>query len=91
MVSQTMVPALLERLGRDHARITSVTRELAILADAVNGQTKPDWQRMKELVEFLCYYADRVHHPLEDKLFDRLLNKGLTPTERRLLYRNLDQ
>jgi hemerythrin-like domain-containing protein len=81
-------PVLIERLGRDHARIAGVVREVADLVDAI-GQ--PDWQRLEELLEFLHYFADRVHHPLEDRLFDHLIHKGLTPTERHLVFRNLSQ
>ena len=95
MASETMVPALIERLASDHARIASATRELSNLTNSPTGQEGsqglPDWGRIEELLEFLCYYADRIHHPLEDRLFDRLLNKGLTPTERRLVFRNLEQ
>jgi hemerythrin-like domain-containing protein len=82
-------PVLLERLGRDHARIAGVVRELSESADDIGGE--PDWDRLQELLGFLDYYADRVHHPLEDRLFDHLVNKGLTPTERHLVFRNLGQ
>lgn len=88
-MAQRLPPVLIERLGSDHVRIASVVREVAELIDTVAPE--PDWQRLSELVGFLSYYADRVHHPLEDRLFDRLVNKGLTPTERRLVFKNLRQ
>ena len=80
-------PVLIERLVRDHARITGVITQLS---DALAADDA-DWQRIGELIEFLEYYADRVHHPLEDRLFDHLVNKGLAPTERHLVFRNLGQ
>jgi len=86
-----MLPPVIERLRRDHDRIKGVARELFELIDGAEDRRDDDWQRMVELLGFLTYYADRIHHPLEDRLFDRLLNKGLTPTERRLLFRNLSQ
>ena len=89
MTGPGLLPVLLERLGRDHARIAGVVQQLAELADGTGDE--PDWDRLDELIGFLDYYADRVHHPLEDRLFDHLVNKGLTPTERRLVFRNLDQ
>jgi hemerythrin-like domain-containing protein len=86
------MPALLERLGRDHARIAGVIRELARRVDDVTDVAMdPDWDRLDELIGFLDYYADRVHHPLEDRVFDHLVNKGLTPAERRLVFKNLNQ
>jgi len=86
------MPVLLERLSRDHARIAGVIRELAQRADEMmDAVTDPDWRRLGELIGFLDYYADRVHHPLEDRVFDHLVNKGLTPTERHLVFKNLKQ
>jgi hemerythrin-like domain-containing protein len=82
-------PILIERLGRDHARIAEVVDEFSELAATV--QQELDWARLLELVEFLGYFADRIHHPLEDRLFDHLLMKGLTPTDRHLVFRNLGQ
>ncbi len=89
MKGSGLLSVLLERLSRDHARIAGVVQQLSELADATSGE--PDWEGLDELIGFLDYYADRVHHPLEDRLFDHLMNKGLTPTERYLLFRNLGQ
>ena len=83
------LPLLLERLSRDHARIAGVVKQLEMLADDLD--TAPDWDGISELLDFLEYYADKVHHPLEDRVFDHLVNKGLTPTERHLVFRNLGQ
>ena len=80
---------LIERLGKDHARIAGVVREFAAVAESADDPA--GWQRLSELVEFLDYYADRIHHPLEDRLFDHLVSKGLTPTERHLVFKNLGQ
>lgn len=87
MTTAGLPPVLIERLVRDHARITGV---VAQLSDTLAAD-ETDWQRIGELIEFLDYYADRVHHPLEDRLFDHLVNKGLAPTERHLVFRNLGQ
>jgi len=88
-MAQRLPPVLIQRLGGDHVRIAGVVREVAELIDTTAKE--PDWQRLSEVIEFLSFYADRVHHPLEDRLFDRLVNKGLTPTERRLVFKNLRQ
>ena len=87
----TALPDLLERLGRDHGRIAQVVREFARETDSLVTTAGPDWLRLAELIDFLRYYADKVHHPLEDRVFDRLLHKGLTPTERHLIFRNIGQ
>jgi len=86
-------PALLERLGDDHARIDQVNQQLARLGDRLeageSGQAL--WDEAADCLEFLKHYADKIHHPLEDRLFDAVLHKGLTPTERHLVFRNLGQ
>jgi len=87
--STGLPPILIERLGGDHAKIAGVVRELEALADTLEAQ--PDWSQLADLLSFLDYFADRVHHPLEDRLFDLVVNKGLTPTERHLVFRNLGQ
>ena len=89
MVSQGLPPVLIERLGEDHARIAGIVAQLKALLDDLTPEL--DWRSFSELLEFLEYYADRVHHPLEDRLFDHLVNKGLTPVERRLVFKNLGQ
>ncbi len=83
------LPILLERLSRDHARLAGVVARLSDLADGL--ERSPDWESISEYLDFLDYYADKVHHPLEDRVFDHLVNKGLTPTERHLVFKNLDQ
>ena len=90
-MNEKELPNLLERLGQDHTRISEVMHELAVASDALVREEGPDWQHLGELMHFLQYYADRVHHPLEDRVFDRLLHKGLTPTERHLVFNNLGQ
>ena len=96
------LPELLLRLGRDHARIVQINAQLATVseqmaeADAgLGSQGAQDsqvlWDEVAECLEFLKYFADKVHHPLEDRLFDAVLHKGLTPTERHLVFRNLGQ
>ena len=87
--STGFLPVLLERLSRDHARIAGVVKRLADLAEDLDAET--DWAGIAELIGFLDYYADKVHHPLEDRVFDHLVNKGLTPTERHLVFKNLGQ
>ncbi len=91
-------PVFIERLSRDHARIADVVRELSTLADLLSGTSAPTegiahptWERVGEFIEFLDYFGDRVHHPLEDRLFDHLVNKGISPAERPRVLRNLRQ
>ena len=49
----------------------------------------PDYSLLATIVEYLRTYADTVHHPTEDKVFERLLHKGLTPAESHMVFLNL--
>lgn len=49
----------------------------------------PDYPLLAAIIEYVRTYADAVHHPTEDKVFDRLLHKGLIPAERHVVYLNL--
>jgi len=100
--SEDDLPELLLRLGRDHARIGQINEQFAAVSDQL-AQTASDsslddsvdrqalWNEAADCLEFLSHFADKAHHPLEDRLFDALLHKGLTPTERHLVFRNLGQ
>lgn len=92
LLDQTL-PAILERLGRDHARISAVVAKLAKAGDQLESgdDAAPAWAELVACLYFLEHYADRVHHPLEDRTFDVILHKGLTPTERHVVFRNLGQ
>jgi hemerythrin-like domain-containing protein len=79
-------------LRQDHRRLGAVLegveRELvgshrhlqALRADSLRHG------RVVAMLRFLSEYAERVHHPLENRLFDRLIEKGLTPCERRVVF-----
>lgn len=92
LLEQTL-PAVLARLGRDHGRISAVVSRLAKAGDQLQFGDDPDraWAEVADCLHFLDHYADHVHHPLEDHAFDVILHKGLTPTERHLVFRNLGQ
>jgi len=65
--------ALLTRLGEDHRRLTRIMNLLEGLLDRFHGGVEPDYELMCELMEYLIDYADQVHHPSEDLIFERLL------------------
>jgi hemerythrin-like domain-containing protein len=64
---------LLDRLSRDHARLARLLTLLEGLLDRFHAGDEPDYELMCELVEYMMDYADQVHHPSEDLIFERLL------------------
>jgi hemerythrin-like domain-containing protein len=64
---------LLDRLAEDHRRLTHVMVLLEGLLDRFSEGVEPDYELMCELMEYLIDYADQVHHPSEDLIFERVL------------------
>lgn len=85
-----MESQLLQRLIEDHQHISQV---LDALENELRGSDSHDvdWRIVNDIMTYLQDYPDAVHHPLEDQLFDRVLDKGLTPAERELVHFNLAQ
>jgi len=67
--------ALLNRLGEDHRRLTRLMVLLEGLLDRFHAGEEPDYELMAELMEYMTDYSDQVHHPSEDLIFERLLEK----------------
>ncbi len=87
--SHLATPAVLERLRQDHLRFARILRKLEWEADLLSVGEGPDYSLLATIVEYLRTYADTVHHPTEDKVFERLLHKGLTPAESHMVFLNL--
>jgi hemerythrin-like domain-containing protein len=64
----------MDRLAEDHRRLTLVMALLEGLMDRFSDGAEPDYELMCELMEYLMDYADQVHHPSEDLIFERLLS-----------------
>jgi hemerythrin-like domain-containing protein len=65
--------ALLERLAEDHRRLTQLLVLLEGMLNHFSDGAEPDYALMCELLEYMIDYADQVHHPSENLIFERLL------------------
>ncbi|XOV83348.1 MAG: hemerythrin domain-containing protein [bacterium] len=81
---------LMDRLNNDHFHIATVMNSLEKMFKQFPDEDI-DWTTVSDMLDYLQEYPDTVHHPLEDQLFDRVLDKGLTPAERELVHANLAQ
>ena len=92
VLTEAETPALLLRLGADHQRIDALLKRLERAGDSLSVRAQPSvWAEVLSCFAELEHYADSAHHPLEDRVFDAVLHKGLTPTERHLVFRGLGQ
>lgn len=62
---------VMTRLAQDHARLTQILNMLEGLLDRFHEGLEPDYELMNELLEYMDNYADIVHHPTEDLIFQR--------------------
>ncbi|MBK1721110.1 hemerythrin domain-containing protein [Thiocystis violacea] len=67
---------VMARLAQDHARLTQVLNLLDGLLDRFHEGTEPDYELINELLEYMDNYADVVHHPTEELIFQRVLELG---------------
>jgi len=67
---------LLDRLNQDHRHLVRLLDLLDKLLDMFHEGTEPDYDLMGEMVEYMESYADQVHHPTEDLIFDRMRAYG---------------
>lgn len=67
---------LLDRLTQDHRRLARLLDLLDTLLDNFHDGREPDYELMCEMLEYLENYADQVHHPAEELIFDRLIEQG---------------
>jgi len=63
---------LLDRLTQDHRHLVRVLDLLNGLLDQFHTGGEPDYGLMCEMLAYMESYADQVHHPNEEDIFDRL-------------------
>lgn len=81
---------VMTRLEEDHVHIARVLEALeSVLGEPADEDV--NWGMVADIISYLQEYPDTVHHPVEDQLFDHVLDKGLTPAERELVHTNLAQ
>ena len=67
---------LLDRLQEDHRHLARLLDLLDRLLDMFHEGKEPDYELMCEMLEYLEKYADQVHHPSEDLIFERMRSYG---------------
>ena len=67
---------LIQKLQRDHSHMARLLKVLEEELDTAADSDPPDFQRMQLVMKYMTRYPDEVHHPREDVLFARLLEKA---------------
>jgi hemerythrin-like domain-containing protein len=67
---------LLDRLNRDHRNLAQVLNLLTKLLDRFHEGQEPDLELICEMLDYIESYADQIHHPSEDLVFERLIEQA---------------
>lgn len=66
---------LLEKLQKDHGNLEKILTLLTLQLDHFFAGRESDFDLKIELLDYLETYADQVHHPLENLIFDMAMDK----------------
>jgi len=72
----------IQPLMKEHRLIEKMLAQLTHELELIKEGIPPDIILLERSGDFLCNFADRIHHGKEDILFDRLESKGLSPMMR---------
>lgn len=67
---------IMTRLALDHTRLVQLLNLFDQLLDRFHAGQEPDYELMSEMLEYMESYQDTIHHPTEDLIFRRALDKG---------------
>jgi hemerythrin-like domain-containing protein len=82
----------MERLNLDHKRMGYVLRAIEEFCDKDEaGFSTTSLDQLYCLVDYVAEYPDRIHHPLEDQVFARILSKRTKQENKNLVTANQNQ
>lgn len=67
---------IMTRLALDHTRLAQLLDLFDHLLDRFHDGEEPDYELMSEMLGYMEGYQDTIHHPTEDLIFRRALDKG---------------
>ena len=74
-------PEIMVTLNNEHRYIASLLEALAEQADNLLPGRSPDYGMIHDIVHYMASYPDEYHHPREDLVFDRLLERDAEARE----------
>jgi len=67
--------SILATLHQDHINMSKLLDLLEKNVEQIVSGERPDLRLMAEAIEYIGYYADLYHHPLEDILYEHFTNR----------------
>jgi len=66
------MPGALQRLHQDHVNLLRLMAVLERQLGFFDSGTRPDWDIVQGVIDYLLTYPDLRHHPLEDRILKRI-------------------
>ena len=67
------VPDILRALGDEHKYQARVLKVLERQVGLLNQKQQPDYDAMRGVMRYMTQFPDRLHHPKEDLLFEKIV------------------
>src|SRR5262245_4571139 len=74
-IQASVMPEILAHLQIDHRNMRQLLRVLEEELQAYEARGSADFDLMKQILEYTLHYPNLVHHPREEALFRRLLER----------------
>lgn len=72
---------IMDVLREDHRTMTRLLDKLEEQIAPLGGAAEPDFDLLNEAVSYCLTYPDLYHHPKEDQVYRRLVEKGVSPDQ----------
>lgn len=66
----------LERLRQDHQNFQKLLELLEAELDRIAALEREDVELMQDIMHYITRYSDRVHHPTEDLIYERMARRA---------------
>ena len=66
---------VISKLRTEHVNFRKLLDLLEVQLDLFHRGESPDYQLMTDILDYMTHYPDVFHHPKEDVIFSRLLER----------------
>lgn len=72
---------VMDKLRQDHRNMIKLLDFLEGQARTLREEGEPNLELVKDVIGYCLTYPDRYHHPREDQIYRRMVEKGVSPDQ----------
>lgn len=72
---------IMENLRKDHSNMLLLLDILGNQIEPLRADETPDYAVLTEILSYCLTYPDLYHHPMEDRIYNRLVESGASPEQ----------